>query len=217
MAHPTGQATQGKNKPRRSNAMSAPRKATVERKTRETEIRLALLLDGKGDYKIDTGVPFFNHMLDLFSRHSGIDLQLIARGDIEVDFHHTVEDVGICLGKALDEAIGDAGGIRRYGQSLLPMQEALCSTALDVCGRGYLVYNVSGLQSKVGEFDVELGKDFFLALALNAKITLHINLLYGENQHHILEAVFKSVARALREALEVVGDPKDIPSTKGIL
>jgi len=193
------------------------RKAAIERKTSETEIQLEIDLDGKGRYTVDTGVPFFDHMLELFSKHSGIDLSLKARGDIEVDFHHTVEDVGICLGQAVEQAIGGGGGIRRYGQALLPMQEVLCQAALDICGRAYLVYHVKGLAHKVGQFDVELAKDFFQALASNAKITLHINLEYGENQHHIIEAIFKAVARALREAVEVIGDKTEIPSTKGVL
>lgn len=194
-----------------------PRESTIERTTTETSIQLALNLDGKGRHEVSTGVPFFDHMLSLFSKHSGIDLNLQAKGDIEVDFHHTVEDVGICLGQALGEAIGDGGGIRRYGHSLLPMQEALCLVALDLCGRGHLVYNAEGMQHKVGEFDVELTKDFFHALSSNGKITLHINLMYGENQHHKIEAIFKAVARALRQAIEIVGEAGDIPSTKGLL
>lgn len=197
--------------------MAATRTATVERKTTETEVQLELGLDGSGRYEVNSGVPFFDHMLELFAKHSGMDLRLKARGDIEVDFHHTVEDTGLCLGEALRKAIGDGGGIQRYGQSLVPMQEALCQVALDVCGRGYLVYHAEGLGHKVGQFDVELTRDFFQALASNAKVTLHINLLYGENQHHMVEAIFKAVARALREAIRVVGSPEEVPSTKGIL
>jgi len=197
--------------------MAATRTAMVERKTTETEVQLELGLDGNGRYEVNTGVPFFDHMLELFTKHSGMDLRLTARGDIEVDFHHTVEDTGLCLGEALRKAIGDGGGIQRYGQSLVPMQEALCQVALDICGRGYLVYHAEGLGHKVGQFDVELTRDFFQALASNAKVTLHINLLYGENQHHMVEAIFKAVARALREAIRVVGSPEEVPSTKGIL
>lgn len=197
--------------------MAATRTAMVERKTTETEVQLELGLDGSGRYEVNTGVPFFDHMLELFTKHSGMDLRLTARGDIEVDFHHTVEDTGLCLGEALRKAIGDGGGIQRYGQSLVPMQEALCQVALDICGRGYLVYHAEGLGHKVGQFDVELTRDFFQALASNAKVTLHINLLYGENQHHMVEAIFKAVARALREAIRVVGSPEEVPSTKGIL
>lgn len=197
--------------------MASARTASVARSTTETKIELELNLDGAGRYEVDTGVPFFDHMLELFAKHSGIDLRLKARGDIEVDFHHTVEDTGICLGEALQKAVGDGGGIRRYGQSLLPMQEVLCQAALDVCGRGFLVYHAQGLGHKVGQFDVELTKDFFQALASNAKVTLHINLLYGDNQHHMVEAIFKAVARALREAVEVVGNVKEVPSTKGVL
>lgn len=197
--------------------MSSPRTAKIKRRTSETAVELELNLDGTGQYEVETGVPFFNHMLELFSKHSGVDLKLKAEGDVEVDFHHTVEDVGICLGQAIGQAVGEGGGIRRFGQSLLPMQEALCLAALDVCGRGYLVYRVKGLQHKVGQFDVELTKDFFQALASNAKVTLHINLMYGDNQHHKVEAIFKAVARALREALELVGDVGEVPSTKGTL
>ncbi|HEQ60626.1 MAG TPA: imidazoleglycerol-phosphate dehydratase HisB [Firmicutes bacterium] len=197
--------------------MAATRTASVERKTTETEVQLELGLDGSGRYEVDTGVPFFDHMLELFAKHSGVDLRLKARGDIEVDFHHTVEDTGLCLGEALRKAIGEGGGIQRYGQSLVPMQEALCQAALDICGRGFLVYHAEGLGHKVGQFDVELTRDFFQALASNAKVTLHINLLYGENQHHMVEAMFKAVARALREAVRVVGSPEEVPSTKGIL
>jgi len=149
--------------------MQAQRVFTIDRKTKETEIHLEVNLDGQGKYQVDTGIAFFNHMLELFTRHSGIDLTLKARGDIQVDFHHTVEDVGICLGQAISKALGDGGGILRYGQSELPMQEVLCLVALDICGRGFLVYNVKGLRHKVGEFDVELGKDFFQALASNAR------------------------------------------------
>jgi imidazoleglycerol-phosphate dehydratase len=197
--------------------MPVGRTAEIQRKTKETEIRLNLNLDGSGQYEIDTGVPFFDHMMDLFAKHGGFDLNLSAKGDVEVDFHHTVEDAGICLGQAFKEAIGDGGGITRYGQTCLPMQEALCLAALDICGRGYLVYRVEGLAHKVGQFDVELAKDFFQAFSSEARITLHINLLYGENQHHIIEAMFKAVARALRQAVAVSGDPEDIPSTKGVI
>ncbi len=197
--------------------MPSPRTAETERKTAETQIQLVINLDGSGRYEVDTGVPFFDHMLELFSKHSGIDLRLKARGDIDVDFHHVVEDTGICLGEAIGKAIGDGGGIRRYGQSLLPMQEALCQAALDICGRGFLVYHAEELGHKVGQFDVELTKDFLQALASNAKITLHVGLLYGENRHHMVEAIFKAVARALREAVQVVGDVGEVPSTKGIL
>ena len=197
--------------------MAAPRKAKIERKTTETQIALDLNIDGSGRYEVDTGIGFFNHMLELFTRHSGVDLTVKATGDVDVDFHHTVEDVGICLGKAIHEAVGDGAGIRRYGQSLLPMHESLCMAALDVCGRGYLVYNVEGLDGKAGDFDCELAKEFFLALSSNAKITLHVNLMYGENRHHMVEAIFKAVARSLRQALERVGSPGEVPSTKGVL
>jgi imidazoleglycerol-phosphate dehydratase len=197
--------------------MPEARTAQLSRKTTETDIQVELNLDGKGQYEVETGAPFFNHMLELFSKHSGIDLKIRAKGDIEIDYHHTVEDVGICLGQALEKALGDSGGIRRYGQCLLPMQEALCSAALDLCGRSFLVYNMPGLENKVGDFDVELGKDFFHALSANAKMTLHLNLHYGENRHHVLEAAFKATARALRMAVERVGNPDDIPSTKGVI
>ena len=196
---------------------SQGRSARVKRETKETTISLELVLDGSGKATAETGVGFFDHMLDLFAKHGGFDLTVEAKGDTEVDFHHTVEDTGICLGQALAEAIGDGGGIRRFGNASVPMQEALAAAAVDICGRAYLVYHVENPRSKVGDFDTELAKEFFLGLVTNAKITAHVNLLYGSNQHHIIEAVFKAVAQALRDAVQVVGSADEIPSTKGVL
>lgn len=195
----------------------ANRSAEVNRKTRETDISLRLNLDGTGISEITTGVPFFDHMLDLFARHGRMDLSLKASGDIEVDAHHTVEDVGICLGKCIADCIGEGRGIARFASIQMAMQEALVDTAVDLCGRSSLVYHVTNPLPKVGEFDTELGREFFHALTSNGKFTLHVNLRYGENQHHILEAVFKGVGVVLHRATRVVSDSGDIPSTKGLL
>ncbi|MBE7560851.1 imidazoleglycerol-phosphate dehydratase HisB [bacterium] len=192
------------------------RVAEKSRKTRETEIRLKLNLDGEGKYAVTTGVPFFDHMLEQLSRHSGIDLEIEARGDIEIDAHHTVEDVGIVLGQAFSQALGEMRGIQRYGYASVPMEEALAHSAVDLCGRSNLIYHVKTATSTVGNFDTELAEEFFRAFVSNAKITLHVNLAYGNNQHHILEAVFKSVARSLRMAVALTGGG-DVPSTKGVL
>ena len=166
----------------------ARRKALVERKTRETDIRLALDLDGSGQYQVETGVPFFNHMLEAWSKHGLMDLAVDARGDTDVDLHHTVEDVGICLGKAFREALGDKRGIVRYGASYLPMDEALLHASVDISGRPYLVFNVPVQRTRISNFDLDLLKDFFRAFAFNAEITLHVTMHYGENLHHIAEA-----------------------------
>ncbi len=176
------------------------RQATVERKTAETEIRLTLVIEGAGESQIASGIPFLDHMLTLFARHSGCDLEISARGDLEVDFHHTVEDLGICLGQALDRALGDLAGIARYGEALIPMDETLCSAVVDIYRRPFLVYNLPPATARVGEFDSELGEEFFRAFAVNAGLTLHLNLHYGKNQHHIFEAAFKATAHALRRA-----------------
>ena len=193
------------------------RTARIERKTAETQIELSLDLDGEGRSEIATGVGFFDHMLTLLAKHAAIDLSLKAEGDLDVDQHHTVEDVGICLGMAVKEALGDKRGIRRYGHFALPMEETLVTAAVDLGGRAYFVFNVEFPAAKIGEFDSELVADFWQAFSANALCNLHVNLHYGRNGHHVAEAVFKAVARALRGAVEA--DPRitGVPSTKGTL
>ncbi|SMH33359.1 imidazoleglycerol-phosphate dehydratase HisB [Maritimibacter sp. HL-12] len=194
------------------------RKARISRKTAETEISVEIDLDGSGAYDNQTGVGFFDHMLDQLARHALIDMKVRAAGDLHIDDHHTVEDTGIALGQALREAMGDKRGIRRYGECHLPMDEAQVRCALDLSGRAFLVWNVEFPTPKIGTFDTELVREFFTALAGNGGITLHVDRLHGFNSHHIAEAAFKAVARALRDALEV--DPRKadaIPSTKGAL
>ena len=194
------------------------RTATINRATAETDIALTLNLDGTGKSTIDTGCGFLDHMLTLFAKHGRFDLNLTCKGDVQVDDHHTVEDVGICLGQAFAEALGNKAGICRYGNMLLPMDEALILSAVDLSGRGCLVYDLSIPAQKVGTFDTELGEEFWLAFVRNAACTLHIKQLAGSNSHHILEGAFKSVARSLRVAVSV--DPAlqgEIPSTKGVL
>jgi imidazoleglycerol-phosphate dehydratase len=193
------------------------RQARVERHTKETQIALQLDLDGVGAAKVETGIPFLSHMLEAWAKHGLMDLTVDAKGDLEVDFHHLVEDVGICLGKAFKEAIGDKRGIVRYGASFLPMDEALLHAAVDLSGRPYLVFNVPLQRARVSNFDLDLLKEFFRAFAFNAEITLHVTMHYGENLHHIAEAVFKSVARALAEATRLNPRVVDVPSTKGSL
>lgn len=194
------------------------RKAEIKRKTAETDIVLTLDLDGTGKSDIDSGVGFLDHMLTLFAKHGRFDLQLACKGDTQVDDHHSVEDIGICLGEAFAKALGDKAGIRRYGSMLLPMDEALVLSSLDISGRAHLSYTASIRARKVGTFDTELAEEFWEAFARSAKITLHIRQLAGRNAHHIIEGMFKSVARALREAVSI--DPAlagEIPSTKGVL
>ncbi|MDA7429437.1 imidazoleglycerol-phosphate dehydratase HisB [Primorskyibacter aestuariivivens] len=194
------------------------RKATVTRKTAETDITVTLDLDGTGAYDNQTGVGFFDHMLDQLSRHSLIDMTIRATGDLHIDDHHTVEDTGIAIGQALVQALGDKTGIRRYGACLLPMDDALVRAALDLSARPFLVWNADLPTQKIGTFDCELVREFFQALATHGGITLHVDALHGVNSHHIAEAAFKAVARALREAVET--DPRKadaIPSTKGAL
>jgi imidazoleglycerol-phosphate dehydratase len=198
-------------------APDVSRQARVERVTKETQITLELNLDGSGASKIETGIPFFTHMLEAWAKHGLIDLVVDAKGDLEVDLHHTVEDVGICLGKAFREALGDKKGIVRYGASFLPMDEALLHAAVDISGRPYLVFNVPVQRTRIGNFDLDLLKDFFRAFAFNAEITLHVTMHYGENLHHIAEAVFKAVARALAEATRLDPRVAGVPSTKGSL
>ena len=194
------------------------RQYTTERDTAETKIRLALNLDGTGKSDIDTGCGFLDHMLTLFAKHSRFDLSVHCDGDTNVDYHHTTEDIGIVLGDALRRCIGDAKGIRRYGQRLLPMDEALILCAVDISGRAYLRYSLAIPAQKVGDFDTELVEEFMTAFTANAKINLHLKQLDGSNSHHIIEGAFKALARALREAASIDEESKDeIPSTKGIL
>ena len=191
--------------------------AEIERVTREPQIKFSLNLDG-GNYQIDTGCGFLNHMLELFAAHGGFGLQISARGDTEVDYHHTVEDVGIVLGQALRQALGDMRGVARYGQQLLPMDEALLLAVVDISGRAYLVYDVTLPTARVGDFDTELAEEFMQALVRNAGLTLHCRMLAGHNSHHIIEALFKAVARALRQAVQLDARQADkIPSTKGVI
>jgi imidazoleglycerol-phosphate dehydratase len=194
-----------------------PRTATINRNTRETQIRLDLNLDGSGQGSWQTGVGFLDHMLELFTRHGAFDLKVEAKGDLQVDQHHTVEDVGICLGQAVKQALGDKAGIRRYGHFTLPMEETLATTAIDLSGRYYLVFQADFDSPKIGDFDTELVEDFWQAFAANSLCNLHILVHYGRNSHHKSEAIFKSAARALRMAVE--SDPRmtGVPSTKGTL
>ena len=192
------------------------RTATIERATREVKIELRLNLDGRGQATIETGVGFLDHMLENMARHAGFDLMIRAQGDIEVDDHHTVEDVAIALGEALDRALGDARGVRRYGFCLLPMDEALAQVALDLSGRGLAVLSTS-LDGQIGTFDAQLVDEFFLSLARSGRFTLHASLLAGMNRHHCAEALFKGVGRALAEAVERLDGRDAIPSTKGVL
>lgn len=194
------------------------RTAKIARKTNETEIAVSINLDGTGAHAMQTGVGFFDHMLDQLSRHSLIDMDVSCKGDLHIDFHHSVEDVGIALGQAIREALGDKKGIRRYASCDLPMDGTLTRAALDVSGRAFLVFKAEFSQSKIGEIDTELFREFFQALAINAGITLHIENFYFDNNHHLAESMFKAVARALREAVEI--DPRvadRVPSTKGTL
>jgi imidazoleglycerol-phosphate dehydratase len=195
-----------------------PRQARIERKTKETDIVLHLNIDGTGASKIQTGIPFFGHMLEAFSKHGLMDLTVDAHGDLEVDLHHTVEDVGIVLGKALREAVGDRKGIVRYGSAAIPMDETLVSAAIDISGRPFIVFNVPLTRTRISNLDLDLLQDFFRAFAFNAELNLHVNMHYGENLHHIAEAVFKAVGRAVAQATRL--DPRImgvIPSTKGSL
>ena len=193
------------------------RTADLSRQTRETKVQVALNLDGTGEADLETGVGFFNHMLELLSRHSLIDLTVRAEGDLDVDFHHTVEDVGIVLGQALEKALGEKKGIGRYGSAIVPMDESLAQVAIDISGRAAFVFNVDFKGPTIGTFDVELVREFFKALANTAKMNLHVTVPYGENNHHISEAIFKATAKALRQAVSI--DPRNpaIPSTKGSL
>ncbi|GAB4074074.1 imidazoleglycerol-phosphate dehydratase HisB [Barrientosiimonas marina] len=193
------------------------RQSVLSRETSETAIRLDWHLDGEGNASIQSGVGFLDHMLTLAAKHGLFDLSLTCAGDLEVDQHHTVEDSAILLGQAFREALGDKAGITRYATVTTPMDEALATVSLDISGRSYLVYHVEGLKDKAGQFDTELVKEFFLAFARHAGVTLHINLAYGENTHHMIEAIFKGFGRALDEASRISGRMTGIPSTKGML
>jgi len=193
------------------------RSASVERKTKETEINVQLVIDGSGEYEISTGIAFFDHMLESFTRHGAFDLRLAAKGDLEVDTHHTIEDVGITLGQAFREALGSAAGIRRYGSIALPMAESKVEVALDISNRPYLVYRVDLANDRIGSFDVSLTEDFLYAFSQNAGIDLHVELAYGKNPHHVVEAIFKGLARALRTAVEFDARMKGLPTVKGAL
>ena len=197
--------------------MKRYRRAEVRRKTKETAVILKLNLDGSGKHSVVTGIPFFDHMLSLLAYHSRMDLSVKAKGDIGVDAHHTVEDVGICLGDGIRKALGEAKGIQRYGATMIPMDETLVSIALDVSMRPCLVFQMKLRRSMIGTFDPELVEEFFKALCNHARMTLHINLLYGRNSHHMVEAVFKGFGRALREAVSVDERAPQVPSTKGVL
>jgi len=203
--------------PRRRAPTHAGRTAVVGRKTTETDIQLSFAIDGRGRYAVETGIPFLDHMLELFSKHGFFDLTVRARGDLEVDYHHTVEDVGLALGQALREALGDKRGIRRFGEASVPLDEALVTTVVDLSGRPFFVYDVKISQAKIGAFDVELIHDFLLALTNQAGMNLHVRMASGRNPHHIVEATFKSLARALDQATQ--RDPRvtGVPSTKGTL
>jgi imidazoleglycerol-phosphate dehydratase len=193
------------------------RTAQIDRKTRETEIHVSLGLDGEGAGERDTGVGFFDHMLDLMARHGHFDLIVRARGDLDTGAHHTVEDVGICIGQALDQALGERAGIARYGQATIPMDEALASCAIDISGRGLCVFAAALPPGAIGNFDHELVEEFLRALALNAKLTLHLTVERGSNAHHVIEASFKALARALRSATALDSSVHGVPSTKGTL
>ncbi len=198
--------------------MTQPRAAEIQRKTKETDISVALTLDGQGRGDIRTGIGFFDHMLDSFARHSGLDLTVRATGDLHIDMHHTVEDTGIVIGEALARALGDFGGINRFGHAYVPMDETLTRAAIDLCKRPYLIWKVSFSRDKIGEMDTELFKEFFHALAGKSGMCLHIETLYGANCHHIAESCFKATARALRAAIAI--DPRlagKPASTKGSL
>ena len=193
------------------------RTSQVKRSTKETEIEVSLDLDGQGESEVDTAIPFLDHMLSQLSRHGYFDLKLKAKGDIQIDYHHTVEDVGIVLGEAFAKALGDKKGIRRFADTQAPLNEALAQTVIDISGRGYFVFNATLPKSKIGEFDVELVPEFFQAFAINAGITLHMNCPYWENLHHVVEALFKSFARSLDIACSLDDRTDQVPSTKGKL
>jgi imidazoleglycerol-phosphate dehydratase len=203
--------------PKAKDSAGTSRVATIARKTKETEIRVRLDLDGSGQYSVSTGIPFFDHMLESFGRHGLFDLEIEAKGDVDVDLHHTVEDVGISLGQAFREALGSATGIRRFGTCLLPMAESKVEVAVDVSNRPYLVYQLALDNSRIGSFDASLTEDFMYAFSQSAGLDLHIEKRYGKSPHHVVEATFKGVARALRDAVAI--DPREtgLPTVKGAL
>jgi imidazoleglycerol-phosphate dehydratase len=201
----------------RTKTRNSSRTARVTRTTKETDITVELKLDGRGRAEIDSGIPFLNHMLDIFARHGFFDLSVRARGDLDVDQHHTVEDVGLTLGQALREALGDKAGIRRFGDAACPLDEALVSAVVDLSGRPFLAYNLKIKQARVGDFDTELVHDFFLALTNQVGMNVHLNLVRGRNAHHIIEAGFKAFARALDKAKQIDPRVEGVPSTKGTL
>jgi imidazoleglycerol-phosphate dehydratase len=197
--------------------MTTPRRAFLERETAETLVSIELLIDGIGSSKIDTGIPFFDHMLTLFSKHSLFDLNIKVRGDLEVDFHHSVEDTGIVLGKVLTQALSDKRGIKRYGWAMLPMDETLARVALDLSGRAYLHYQAPEALGQIGEFDFVLVEEFLRAFSSNGALNLHVDVLHGRNGHHIAEAIFKGLAKSLDQACQLDGRVSGIPSSKGAL
>ncbi|HYT49292.1 MAG TPA: imidazoleglycerol-phosphate dehydratase HisB [Pyrinomonadaceae bacterium] len=196
---------------------TATRSVSINRRTKETDVRVKLNLDGSGRGRIDTGLPFLDHMLTLFARHGLFDLEIVCKGDLEIDDHHSVEDIALTFGQALREALSDKVGINRYGEAIVPMDEALCRSVIDLSGRFYLVYEVQTKRQKIGNFSVELAEHFWRSFAETAKFNLHIDCLRGRNTHHILEGTFKATARALKQA--VAHDPRiqGVPSTKGVL
>src|SRR6266446_3477028 len=205
------------NKSKEGLAQNSTRVGQVQRKTKETDVRVKLDLDGRGQSRISTGLPFLDHMLELFARHGSFDLDVTCRGDLAVDDHHSVEDVALTLGQALTQALGDKVGIERYGEAIVPMDEALCRAVVDLSGRFYLVYEVKTRRQQIGNFSVELAEHFWRSFAETAKFNLHIDCLRGRNTHHILEGTFKAMARALRQAVERDERITGVLSTKGIL
>jgi imidazoleglycerol-phosphate dehydratase len=193
------------------------RSVRIERQTLETQVRVHIALDGRGEARILTGIGFFDHMLELFARHGLFDLEVECRGDLQVDDHHSIEDVGIALGQAFAQALGEKKGIARYGEATVPMDEALCRAVVDLSGRAYFVYNLPTRRQKIGNFSVEMAEHFWRSFAHEARCNLHIDLLRGRNTHHVLEACFKAVARALRRAVELDPRVPGVPSTKGVL
>lgn len=200
-----------------ANGASGARQASISRKTNETDIKLQFAVDGTGDSRLETDVPFLNHMLDLFTKHGQFDLAVDAKGDIEIDDHHTVEDIGICLGHTLREALGDKKGIKRYASVFVPMDEALAQVVIDISNRPHFEYRAEYPSAQVGSFSVELVQEFLWKLALEARITLHVIVHYGQNTHHMIEAVFKALGRALDEATSLDPRVTGVPSTKGVL
>ena len=199
------------------SANSKPRMAEVRRQTKETNVRVKMNLDGAGKSEINTGLPFLNHMLELFAKHGLFDLEISCKGDLEVDDHHSVEDVAICLGRAISEAVGDKQGIARFGDALVPMDEALCRSVIDLSGRFFLIYEVNTKRQRIGNFSVELAEHFWRSFAESAKCNLHLDCLRGRNTHHMLEGTFKATARALRQAVALDPRVTGVLSTKGSL